>query len=67
MNLPMGRYAVLLVAAVAVAGAVFRVSTAPDRIKARLETARSGCTANGGQWLQVDGKDMCVKPDSAKR
>jgi hypothetical protein len=64
MNIPMGRYAVLLVAAVAVAGAAFRVSTAPDRIKARMETARAGCTANGGEWLQVDGKDMCVKPEA---
>jgi hypothetical protein len=64
MNFPLGRYAVLLVAAVAVAGAAFRVSTAPDRIKARLETARTGCNANGGQWLNVDGKDMCVKPEA---
>jgi hypothetical protein len=67
MKLPLGRYAVLLVVAVAVAGAAFRVITAPDRIKARQATARAGCTANGGQWLNVDGKDMCVKPDAAKR
>jgi len=66
MNIPMGRYAVWLVAAVAVAGTAFRVSTAPDRIKARVETARAGCTASGGEWLKVDGNDMCVKPE-AKR
>ncbi len=64
MNIQMGRYAVWLVAAVAVAGTAFRVSTAPDRIKARVETARSGCIANGGQWLKVDGNDMCVKTEA---
>lgn len=66
MNDTVARYAVALVVLVAVAGAVFRVSTAPDRIKERRETARSVCLATGGQWVGEGRDAICVKADSPK-
>ena len=66
MNNTVARFVVALVVVVAVAGAVFRVSTAPDRIKERRETARSVCLATGGAWVKQGRDDMCLKADSPK-
>ena len=52
---------------VAVVGAVFRVSTAPDRIKERRNTAYSVCIASGGEWVKGERDEACVKPDAAKK
>lgn len=44
-----------------VASAVFRVATAPDRIKERRETARKVCLASGGQWIE-ERDQGCRRP-----
>ena len=67
MSISLARSAVALVAVVAVAGAVFRVSTAPDRIKERRETAYSVCIASGGAWVKGERGETCEKPDAAKK
>jgi hypothetical protein len=66
MRLNLAKLAVALVVVVAVAGAVFRVSTAPERIKQRQETARSVCLASGGQWVKVDQNDICATAANVK-
>ena len=67
MSISLARSAVALVAVVAVAGAVFRVSTAPDRIKERRNTAYSVCIASGGEWVKGERDEACVKPDGTKK
>ena len=55
----------LLVAALAVGAAAFRVSTAPERIQERRNTARSVCVAGGGEWVKVDNNEICRKDAAA--
>lgn len=55
-------FLVLGVALVAVSGTVFRVATAPDRIKDRVETARKVCAERGGEWVIVDRREQCRVP-----
>jgi hypothetical protein len=64
VSINLARLAVAAVAVAAVAGAVFRVSTAPERIKQRQETARSVCLASGGQWVKVDRDEICAAADA---
>lgn len=49
----------------AVGAAVFRVATAPDRIRERHETARSVCQSSGGQWVTRERDPVCVRPGDA--
>ena len=67
MSIRLAGSAVALVAVVAVVGAVFRVSTAPDRIKERRATAYGVCIASGGEWVKGERDEACVKPDAAKK
>ena len=66
MRISVARSAVALVAVVAVVGAAFRVSTAPDRIKERRETAHAVCVAAGGQWTTVEREEICLKGEATK-
>ena len=53
------RFTVLLVAAIivlSISSALFRVSTAPDRIAERRATAQEVCAKSGGKW-EGDGRD----------
>ena len=67
MIIRIARYAFVLIALVAIVSAVFRVSTAPDRIKQRRDTAYSVCIASGGEWVKVDRDEICVKEEAAKK
>ena len=58
-------FVVLGVALVAVSGTVFRVATAPDRIRDRVETARKVCAERGGEWVTVDRREQCRVPGMA--
>jgi hypothetical protein len=51
--------AMLTVATLAVLATTYRVSTAPERIRDRHESAKATCISNGGQWLRVDGVESC--------
>jgi hypothetical protein len=61
MKVNLAGYAVAVITIVAVAGTVFRVSTAPDRVRERLKTAQAVCEASGGQWVTVERETSCVK------
>jgi hypothetical protein len=45
----------------AVASALFRVATAPDRIQARKDTAREGCVKSGGEWVVAGRNEVCKR------
>ena len=62
MKFGLGRYAFALVAVAVIGLTLFRVSTAPDRIKERMKTAQSVCVSTGGTWTTVDTREICVKP-----
>lgn len=61
------RTAFALISIVAIAGAVFRITTAPDRIRDRHETARAVCLQNGGEWVTVDSNEVCRTAALAKQ
>jgi hypothetical protein len=63
MVVNLARNAFVIVVLVTVAGTVFRVVTAPERIKDRRDTARSVCTGSGGQWVQVGRDELCQRAD----
>jgi hypothetical protein len=50
---------ILGVAVLAVLATTFRVSTAPERIRMRLESAKATCVGAGGEWIKVDGEEVC--------
>ncbi|MBL0089482.1 MAG: hypothetical protein IPP44_23535 [Ideonella sp.] len=53
---------IALVVALTVVAASFRVVTAPDRIRERLDSARSTCLNQGGEWVTVGRDESCVMP-----
>ncbi|HET9643543.1 MAG TPA: hypothetical protein VFP68_09340 [Burkholderiaceae bacterium] len=55
------RLAILVVIALSVVAAYFRVSTAPERMKAHRDTARTVCESTGGQWSLLGRDEVCVK------
>ncbi|MEO8154267.1 MAG: hypothetical protein ABI605_14460 [Rhizobacter sp.] len=57
------RSAFLIVVLAAVGASVFRVSTAPERVRERRDTARSVCVSSGGQWIQVGRDEICQKEE----
>jgi hypothetical protein len=59
MNTRLARIGVVLVVALALAAAVFRVVTAPERVQQRREIARTACLAAGGQWERVGRDEVC--------
>jgi hypothetical protein len=61
MTLSLARSAFVIVVLAAVGASVFRVSTAPDRVKERRNTARSVCVSTGGEWVQVGSDEICQK------
>lgn len=67
MSMNIARAAFVLVSIVAVGAAAFRVSTASDRVKERRDTARSVCTQTGGQWVKVDGAEICRRDEPTRR
>ena len=56
---PAARVAVAVVIVASVAGAIFRVATAPDRVRERRETARVACANAGGEWVKVGNDELC--------
>jgi Tfp pilus assembly protein FimT len=58
--------AILLVIAVTIAAAVYRVTTAPDRIRMRLNAARDTCLNTGGRWVKVGNEESCLQPATAQ-
>jgi hypothetical protein len=38
---------------------VFRVWTAPERIRLRLDSAKASCLNTGGEWIKVGREESC--------
>jgi len=67
MRMDISLVAVGLVVALTVAAASFRVFTAPDRIRVRLDSARRTCLNQGGEWVTVGREESCVLPEASKK
>lgn len=52
---------VALIIVGAAVSAMFRVATAPDRIKLRLQTAKEVCIKSGGQWVGSGRDEVCKR------
>ena len=61
MKLNRARDTVAVIVVAAIAATVFRVSTAPDRVRERMKTAQAVCEASGGQWVTVERETSCLK------
>lgn len=51
--------AIVVVVALTIVAAVYRVSTAPERIRIRLNAARDVCVNAGGDWVRVGREEWC--------
>ena len=63
MNLSFAHSAFVIVVLAAIGATVFRVSTAPERVKERRNTARSVCVGSGGEWIRVGKDEICQKSE----
>jgi hypothetical protein len=52
---------VALIIVGAAVSAVFRVATAPDRIRERRDTAKEVCLKAGGEWVIAERKEVCKR------
>ena len=58
---------VAVVTLVTVVAATFRVTTAPDRLRMRLDSARTSCLNNGGEWIKVGREELCRTAGDRKK
>jgi len=59
--------AIVSVVALTLGSASYRVSTAPDRHRLRLASARATCIASGGEWITVEREQTCRPGNGAKK
>lgn len=53
---------VALIVIAAAVSAVFRVATAPDRIRERRDIAREVCLKSGGEWVHGENsREVCKR------
>jgi len=52
---------VALIIVGAAGSAMFRVATAPDRIKERRDTAKEVCVKSGGEWVGSGRDEVCKR------
>lgn len=64
MVVSVARSVFVVVVIATLAATVFRVATAPERIKARHDLARSVCQASGGVWVQMGHDEVCQRGDA---
>lgn len=67
MKISVTRLAFAAVVAVAVAAAIFRVTTAETRVNERRALAKTVCTSTGGVWMTIQGIEVCDKGNFAKK
>ena len=58
---------ILLVVALTIAAASYRVYTAPERIRQRLDAARTTCLNSGGEWVKIGKDELCVSGAESKK
>ena len=56
-----------VVVALTLVATSFGVLTAPDRIRVRLDSARSTCLHQGGEWVTEGRHAGCVLPEARKK
>ena len=54
------------VVALTIVAAIYRVSTAPERIRTRVAAARAACLNAGGQWIKVGRDEVCQQATVSK-
>ena len=59
--------ALVSVVALTIGAASYKVTTAPDRLRIRLDAARSACVNGGGEWVKVGREEACRLADTAKK
>lgn len=66
MSASLVRYSFALIVIAAVALAIFRIMTAPDRIAERRNTARNVCVGGGGEWVTRGRDEYCRRAGTPK-
>ena len=59
MKLRLAGVSIALVVVLTIAAAAFRVWTAPERIRMRLDAAKATCLNGGGEWIKVGREESC--------
>lgn len=59
MKLKLAGASIAVVVLLTIAAAVFRVWTAPERIRMRLDAAKTTCLNGGGEWIKVGREESC--------
>lgn len=59
VKLKLAGASIAVVVLLTIAAAAFRVWTAPERIRMRLDAARATCLNAGGQWIKVGREEAC--------
>jgi hypothetical protein len=62
LSLRRAQWAFVIVTLVSICGALFRVATAPDRVRERRNLAYMRCIGSGGQWATIGKTEVCQKP-----
>lgn len=56
------QWAFLVITLISVGAALFRIATAPDRVRERRNLAYMNCIGSGGVWTAVGRTEICTKP-----
>jgi hypothetical protein len=67
MHIAITRYTFTLVAVGTLGASAWRVSTAPERIRARHEVAKQVCVTRGGEWVQIEREFLCAPASAASK
>ena len=59
MRLNVSLVLIVMVVAMTIGGTAFRVWTAPERIRMRLDSAKASCLNAGGEWVKVGREESC--------
>lgn len=59
MKLRLAGASILMVVILTIAAAAFRIWTAPERIRMRLDSAKATCLNGGGEWIKVGREESC--------
>ena len=67
MKLNVSVVAMLVVVALAILATAYRVATAPERIRKRLDSAKATCLGAGGEWVKVGREESCQPAAERKK
>ena len=67
MKLRLTRLVFGVIVVTAMAAAVFKITTAEERVSERRALAQNVCISTGGIWMTIQGAEVCDKGDLAKK